>query len=136
VKPDPAVVTVTPEPSLLLAMGLLAVGVASASRLVDILPPALELARGYAPLTTLVGTGVLAGPLGTGLGVKRGVPIWLREREGGPYDGPRPGVGANTGAFRSGDSGRGRDCLPLDLNCGLGGRAPGPTDWENFGRVD
>jgi hypothetical protein len=72
---------------------------------------------------------------GPGLGVYRGVPIWLLDRAEGPSDGPRPGVGASTGPFRKGDSGLGSDCLPFGLNWGLCGRAPGPTDCENLGRV-
>ena len=44
-----------------------------------------------------------------------------------------PGVGASEGCFLKGDSGRGKDGLPLGLKRGLGARAPGPTDCENFG---
>jgi hypothetical protein len=43
----------------------------------------------------------------------------------------RAGVGASTGCFLSGDSGLGSEGR-FDLNIGLVGRAPGPTDWENL----
>jgi len=46
----------------------------------------------------------------------------------------RAGVAVSVGGLRSGDSGRGRDGRPFGLNCGLGARAPGPTDCENLGR--
>ena len=37
--------------------------------------------------------------------------------------------------FRWGESGRGRDGREAGLrSCGLGARAPEPTDWEKFGR--
>lgn len=45
-----------------------------------------------------------------------------------------PGVAVKGGCLRSGDSGRGRDGRPFGLNCGLGARAPGPTDCENLGK--
>ena len=52
----------------------------------------------------------------------RGVPLVLAEN-------PRAGVVAGFGAwFREG--GRPREVLPLEI--GLDGRAPGPTDCENF----
>lgn len=41
------------------------------------------------------------------------------------------GVGARLGAFLSGDSGLGNEGR-LGLKLGLGGRAPGPTVWENL----
>lgn len=44
-----------------------------------------------------------------------------------------PGVAGRAGVLRSGDSGRGSDGR-LFLNCGLGARAPGPTDCENLGK--
>ena len=87
--------------------------------------PSRELFLEYGP-----GVRVFGMPrFGAGLGTLRGVPIWLFDNEGN-----LPGVGANVGTFRNGDSGLGRDgrcCLGLKL--GLGGRAPGPTDCENFG---
>ena len=43
----------------------------------------------------------------------------------------RAGVGARLGCFLNGDSGLGRDGR-FDLNIGLVGRAPGPTDCENL----
>ena len=66
--------------------------------------------------------------LGAGLGVNRGAPIWLLEKDPGPSEGPLPGVGAKVGGFRRGDSGLGREGLPFGLKIGLGARAPGPTD--------
>jgi len=35
---------------------------------------------------------------------------------------------------RAGDSGRGREALVARLPCGLGARAPGPTEALNLGR--
>jgi hypothetical protein len=46
----------------------------------------------------------------------------------------RAGVAVRFGGLRTGDSGRGSDGRPFGLNCGLGARAPGPTDCENLGR--
>ena len=43
----------------------------------------------------------------------------------------RAGVGAKVGCFLNGDSGRGKEGR-FDLNIGLVGRAPGPTDCENL----
>lgn len=62
------------------------------------------------------------------------VPEILLEKDAGPIDGNRPGVGASMGLFRIGDSGRGNEGL-FALNAGLGARAPGPTDCENFGML-
>lgn len=57
----------------------------------------------------------------------------LFERPEGVTDPALCGVGARLGVFLYGDSGRGNDGRPIGLNCGLGARAPGPTDWANLG---
>lgn len=61
-------------------------------------------------------------------------PDTLFEKDERPIDGPRPGVVPRLGLFLNGDSGRGSDGLAL-FRIGLEGRAPGPTDCENFGIV-
>ena len=129
VKPDPELMCeLAPEPSLLLANPA---GVDSA----------LSSAVGAVlPASCVFGVlGLVNAPaLGAGLGVKRGVPIWLFDSElvpNVPKEGPRPGVGCSMGLFLYGDSGRGREGLVFGLNWGLGGRAPGPTDCENLGMV-
>ena len=66
---------------------------------------------------------------GAGLEVKRGgtADLWLMEKL-------RAGVGTRLGCLRKGDSGRGSEGRrDLSLERGLGGRAPGPMDWENLG---
>jgi hypothetical protein len=68
---------------------------------------------------------------GAGLANLGGAPIALLENPEGVS--PRTGVAVRFGVLRIGDSGRGRDGRPFGLNCGLGARAPGPTDCENFG---
>jgi hypothetical protein len=56
----------------------------------------------------------------------------LLEKPDGVRTPLRAGVAVKVG-LRSGDSGRARDGRPFGLNCGLGARAPGPTDCENLG---
>jgi hypothetical protein len=125
VKPDPELMfEPAPEPSLLLAnpAGVVSSALGTVANLELSVFGVLDLVKAVA--------------LGAGLGVKRGVPIWLFDSElfpNVPREGPRPGVGCSTGLFLYGDSGRGRDGLAFGLNWGLGGRAPGPTDCENFG---
>jgi hypothetical protein len=70
---------------------------------------------------------------GAGLANRGGAPIALLEKPEGASPPPRTGVAFAVGGLRNGDSGRGRDGRPLDLNWGLGARAPGPTDCENLG---
>lgn len=71
---------------------------------------------------------------GAGLANRGGAPIALFEKPEGVSVPLRAGVAVKAGGRRSGDSGRGRDGRPFCcLNCGLGARAPGPTDWENLG---
>lgn len=87
--------------------------------------PVREYGRGGCGVRAVPALGV---PFGAGLDVKRGAdaPRTLCEN-------PRAGVGARVGCLRKGDSGRGNDGPRLGLKDGLGGLAPGPIDWENFG---
>jgi len=57
----------------------------------------------------------------------------LFEKPAGVMEPLLPGVGARLGCLRKGDSGRGSEGLPVGLKLGLGARAPGPRDCENFG---
>ena len=70
---------------------------------------------------------------GAGLANRGGAPIALLEKPDGVSPPLRAGVAVRFGGLRNGDSGRGRDGRPFALECGLGARAPGPTDWENLG---
>jgi len=70
---------------------------------------------------------------GAGLANLGGAPIALLENPDGVRPPLRAGVAVRFGALRIGDSGRGRDGQLFGLNCGLGARAPGPTDCENLG---
>lgn len=70
---------------------------------------------------------------GAGLANRGGAPIALFEKPEGVSTPLRAGVAVRFGGLRNGDSGRGRDGRALALDCGLGARAPGPTDWENLG---
>jgi hypothetical protein len=69
---------------------------------------------------------------GAGLANLGGAPIALLEKPDGVRPPLREGVAVKFGR-RNGDSGRGSDGRPFGLNCGLGARAPGPTDCENLG---
>lgn len=69
---------------------------------------------------------------GAGLANLGGAPIALLEKPDGVSPPFRAGVAVRFG-LRRGDSGRGREGRPFGLNCGLGARAPGPTDCENLG---
>lgn len=71
---------------------------------------------------------------GAGLANLGGAPIALLENPEGVSPPLRTAVAVKFGGLRIGDSGRGRDGRPFGLNCGLGARAPGPTDCENLGR--
>lgn len=69
---------------------------------------------------------------GAGLAKRGGAPMALLENPDGVSPPFRAGVAVRLG-LRNGDSGRGREGRLFGLNCGLGARAPGPIDWENFG---
>jgi hypothetical protein len=70
---------------------------------------------------------------GAGLANLGGAPIALFEKPDGASPPLRAGVAVKLGCcLRNGDSGRGRDGRLFGLNCGLGARAPGPTDCENL----
>lgn len=70
---------------------------------------------------------------GAGLANRGGAPMALLENPEGVSPPFLAGVAVRLGCLRSGDSGRGRDGRPFGLYEGLGARAPGPTDCENFG---
>lgn len=111
------------------------VGVISVSSSMVSCWPRRELLREYGR----EGPGVLGfcspGALGgAGLANLGGAPIALLEKPDGVRPPFRAGVAVKFGCgLRKGDSGRGNDGRPCGLNCGLGARAPGPTDCENFG---
>lgn len=109
------------------------VGVISASSSMVSCCPRRELFREYG----LCGPGVRGFCMpdvrgGAGLANRGGAPIALFEKPEGVRPPFRAGVAVRFG-LRRGDSGRGSDGRPLGLNCGLGARAPGPTDCENLG---